>query len=142
MDSLRRLAFTPLLLGIHAAHLVALQVSAATFPTSRITPSSSSSRKPQRCPRHVAFSIVTSYGRKAASSREPASDGGSAAPSPRTRKGKEKAKDVHWTTEEALVLQTVREAVTWALQNGVEEISLWNEDGRWLVDQTTPRSWS
>jgi hypothetical protein len=36
---------------------------------------------------------------------------------------------VRWTTAEALVLQTVREAVTWALQNEVDEISLWNEDG-------------
>jgi hypothetical protein len=46
-----------------------------------------------------------------------------------SRKGKEKAEDVRWTTAEALVLQTVREAVTWALQNEVDEISLWNEDG-------------
>lgn len=129
MDSLRRLAFTPLLLGIHAAHLIALQVSAATSGGSRIA--SSSSRNVQRRPRHVAFSIVTSHGREAASSREPNGDGRSTVTYRTTisRKGKEKAEDVRWTTAEALVLQTVREAVTWALQNEVDEISLWNEDG-------------
>ena len=134
MDSLRRLAFTPLLVGIHAAHLVVLQVSTITARTSRIT-TASTSRKAQKCPRHVAFSIVTSHGRKAASSR--AAENGDRpidnSRRARSRKGKEKAEDIRRTAEEDLILETIRQVVAWALQNGVDEISLWNEDGEQMA---------
>jgi len=135
MDSLRRLALTPLLVGIHAAYLLTEQIaSAATTSTSArpLTPS----RHSLRSPKHVAFSIVTSHGRHSASSRDPEGEGGISCgrrePQP-SLKGKEKAREVQWTEQEARVLETVREAVAWALRNEVDEISLWNEDGELVI---------
>ena len=131
MDSLRRLALTPVLLGIHAAYLLTEQIASAATSSTSARPTTPS-RHSVRSPKHVAFSIVTSHGRHSASSRDPAALHGhsrSRREPQQSRKGKEKAREGHWTEQEACVLETVREAVAWALQNEVDEISLWNEDG-------------
>jgi hypothetical protein len=135
MDTLRRLALTPVLVGIHAAYLLTEQIAAAATASSSAQPSTSS-RHASRSPKHVAFSIVTSHGRISASSREPGAvrrNRLSDREPQRSRKGKEKAGMSRWTEEEAAVLETVREAVKWALQNEVDEISLWNEDGKFVT---------
>jgi hypothetical protein len=135
MDSLRRLVLTPVLVGVHAAYLLTEQIaSAATSSTSARL--STPSRHSLRSPKHVAFSIVTSHGRHSASSRDSGANSGdsrSRREPQRSRKGKEKAREGQWTEQEACVLETVREAVAWALRNEVDEISLWNEDGELVL---------
>jgi hypothetical protein len=121
MDSLRRLVLTPLLVGIHAAYLVSERLQ------SDVSSSSQAVRHSPRSPRHVGFSLVT----------DEHASGNSRDLSKCIRRSEEKGKgkqvDLQWTSEEGMILSCVTEAVQWAMENGVDEISLWNEEGKCVV---------
>lgn len=127
MDTLQRIALTPLLIGIHSIDIISqlLTPSASTYRSGSST----------KVPKHVGFSLVTSKSSGSSSSSRVLRGSAAGTCSPRgSVKGKEKARSdgADWGVMEREMISCVEEIVEWGKGNGVEEISLCNEDGEYI----------
>jgi hypothetical protein len=120
MSELKRLALTPLLVGVHAGWTIADSVKRIRLRAPSSCGRLSSSGK---TPRHVAVALVLPP------SIDFHVDGRCGSPS--LGKGKRRALHVELEDEvEKEVLGCVDELVRWAAELGASELSLWNEHGK------------
>jgi hypothetical protein len=121
MDELKRILLTPLLVGVHAAWVVANTAGRIRL-SNRLDVDSSRSRW-LKIPRHIAVVLVLP------DSDRSVDEATSHVRQAQSRKGKGRAQDGVECEMERQLLMCLKDVVEWASEVGISELSLWNEQG-------------
>ncbi len=128
MDELKRIALTPLLIGVHIAWVVTNTASRIQL---RKTHHPLQSRKGFKIPHHVAIALIIPNSTTTTTTNSLNINNGTNT----SRKGKGKEINVEDPSSSLRmeILSCITDIIHWALELGISELSLWNQQGKSCV---------